>query len=109
MKNLESMLKRRKRRLKRASVHYSEERAIFIKMNAGKRPPKRKEDIPKPTEKMQRREGSLEIDKNLNKIMVVSNAGGRGPGAPGFYCEICNRTHKDSVGYLDHLNSRGRK
>jgi len=38
--------------------------------------------------------------------MVVQNPGGRGPGQPGFYCEACNRTYKDSVGYLDHINGR---
>ena len=57
---------------------------------------------------MKRREGSLELDKNLNKTMVVQNPGGRGPGQPGFYCEPCNRTYKDSVGYLDHVNSKAR-
>ena len=58
---------------------------------------------------MKRREGSLELEKNLNKTMVVQNVGGRGPGQPGFYCEACNRTYKDSVGYLDHINSKARK
>lgn len=57
---------------------------------------------------MKQREGSLELDKNLGKTMIVQNPGGRGPGQPGFYCEVCNRTHKDSTGYLDHINSRQR-
>lgn len=57
---------------------------------------------------MKAREGPLELDKNLGKTMVVQNPGGRGPGQPGFYCETCNRTYKDSVGYLDHINSRAR-
>lgn len=57
---------------------------------------------------MKRREGSLELEKNLNKTMVVQNSGTRGPGIPGFYCETCNRTYKDSVGYVDHLNGRAR-
>ncbi|CDO69302.1 hypothetical protein BN946_scf184976.g21 [Trametes cinnabarina] len=73
----------------------------------GKKPRKgRKEDLPKPTELMKRREGSLDLDKNLGKVMVVQNAGTRGPGVPGFYCEVCNRTYKDSAGYLDHINGR---
>jgi len=55
---------------------------------------------------MKQREAPLELDKNLNKTMVVSNPGGRGAGQPGFHCETCNRTYKDSVGYLDHINSR---
>jgi len=75
----------------------------------GKRPRKgTKKYLPKPTELMQAREAPLELDKNLGKSMVVQNPGGRGPGQPGFYCETCNRTYKDSVGYLDHINSRAR-
>jgi U4/U6.U5 tri-snRNP component SNU23 len=78
-------------------------------MSLGKKPRKgRKNDLPKPTELMKQRDAPLELDKNLNKTMVVQNAGGRGPGQPGFFCETCNRTYKDSVGYLDHINSRAR-
>jgi U4/U6.U5 tri-snRNP component SNU23 len=77
------------------------------RMKQGKKPRKsRKGDLPKPTELMKQRDAPLELDKNLNKTMVVQNPGGRGPGQPGFYCEACNRTYKDSVGYLDHINSR---
>jgi len=76
-------------------------------MCLGKKPRKgRKNDLPKPTELMKQRDAPLELEKNLNKTMVVQNPGGRGPGQPGFYCETCNRTYKDSVGYLDHINSR---
>ncbi|GLB37568.1 putative zinc-finger double-stranded RNA-binding [Lyophyllum shimeji] len=77
------------------------------RMKQGKKPLKgRRDDLPKPTELMKQREAPLELDKNLGKTMVVQNPGGRGPGQPGFYCEACNRTYKDSVGYLDHINSR---
>ena len=76
----------------------------------GKKPLKGKKlDLPKPTELMKRREHNLELDKNLGKTMVVNNPGGRGPGQPGFYCETCNRTYKDTTGYLDHINGRARK
>lgn len=57
---------------------------------------------------MKQREGSLELEKNLGQTMVVTNPGGRGPGQPGFFCEVCSRNHKDSASYLDHLNSRSR-
>ncbi|OBZ67281.1 Zinc finger matrin-type protein 2 [Grifola frondosa] len=77
------------------------------RLKQGKKPRKgRREDLPKPTELMKRREASLELEKNLGKTMVVQNAGTRGPGVPGFYCETCNRTYKDSAGYLDHINGR---
>ncbi|KAF8270295.1 hypothetical protein EI94DRAFT_1798366 [Lactarius quietus] len=77
------------------------------RMKQGKKPLKgKKKDLPKPTELMKRREHDLELDKNLGKTMVVQNPGGRGPGQPGFYCETCNRTYKDSTGYLDHINGR---
>jgi len=76
-------------------------------MKKGKKPRRHhREDLPKPTELMKQREGPLELEKNLNKTIIVQNPGGRGPGQPGFYCEVCNRTCKDSVGYLDHLNGR---
>ncbi|KAI0812604.1 hypothetical protein BC629DRAFT_1474222 [Irpex lacteus] len=79
------------------------------RLKQGKKPRKgrtTKDDLPKPTELMKRREGSLDLDKNLGKTMVVQNTSGRGPGVPGFYCETCNRTYKDSTGYLDHINGR---
>ncbi|KAF5322690.1 hypothetical protein D9619_001557 [Psilocybe cf. subviscida] len=78
------------------------------RLKQGKKPRKgpRKDDLPKPTELMKQREAPLELDKNLGKTMVVQNPGGKGPGQPGFFCEACNRTYKDSVGYLDHINSR---
>ncbi|PFH53846.1 hypothetical protein AMATHDRAFT_137056 [Amanita thiersii Skay4041] len=77
------------------------------RMKQGKRPRKgRKDNLPKPTELMKQREAPLELDKNLNKTMVVQNPGGRGPGQPGFYCETCSRNYKDTTAYLDHINSR---
>ena len=76
----------------------------------GKKPRRaRKDDLPKPTELMKQRDGPLELEKNLGKTMVVQNTSGRGPGVPGFYCETCNRTYKDSNAYLDHINGRARE
>lgn len=80
---------------------------IFV---LGKRPRRaRKDDLPKPTELMKQRDGPLDLEKNLGKTMVVQNPGGKGAGQPGFHCETCNRVYKDSVGYLDHINSRARR
>ena len=53
---------------------------------------------------MRQREGSLELDKNVNKTMIVSGTTGTG-----FYCDVCKRTNKDSVAYLDHINGRSRQ
>ncbi|KAL6310473.1 hypothetical protein BKA93DRAFT_814198 [Sparassis latifolia] len=56
--------------------------------NSGKKPKKdRRDDLPKPTELMKRREGDLEPDKSLGKTIVVPRAG-------------------RAVGYLDHINGR---
>jgi U4/U6.U5 tri-snRNP component SNU23 len=57
---------------------------------------------------MQARDAPLELDKNLNKVMIVNANAGGGAGQPGFYCDVCKRTSKDSVGYLDHINGRSR-
>jgi len=73
---------------------------------AGRKPPKREDYVPKPTEKMKRREASLELDKNVGKTFVVAQATGRGPGAPGWYCEVCNHTSRDSASYLGHVNGK---
>ncbi|GHJ86994.1 hypothetical protein NliqN6_3396 [Naganishia liquefaciens] len=70
----------------------------------GKRPPRPKQDLPKPTQALQARTQDLEIEKNLNKTIVVNQSAGRK--GPGFYCEICRRTLKDSIAYLDHVNGR---
>jgi U4/U6.U5 tri-snRNP component SNU23 len=81
----------------------------YLLNSSGKKPRRHREELPKPTELMKQREHDLELDKNMNKTMIVTNPGGRGPGQPGFYCETCNRTYKDSVGYLDHINGRSRE
>ncbi|KAL8291979.1 hypothetical protein RQP46_001445 [Phenoliferia psychrophenolica] len=82
-----------------------QERAAEVEEYArkGKKPPRRKagDDLPKPTELMRQREGSLELDKNVGKTMIVSGNTGTG-----FYCDVCKRTNKDSVAYLDHINGR---
>ena len=91
-------------------VYFLHFRVTSYNICAGKKPLRgKRQDLPKPTELMKRREHDLELDKNLGKTMVVNNPGGRGPGQPGFYCETCQRNYKDSTGYLDHINSRARE
>jgi U4/U6.U5 tri-snRNP component SNU23 len=57
---------------------------------------------------MKAREAPLEISKNLNKTIVIDSSAGTGQKQPGFYCDLCKRTSKDSARYLDHLNGRSR-
>ncbi|KAL5528588.1 SNU23 [Sanghuangporus sanghuang] len=77
------------------------------RLKTGKKPRKgAKKDVPTPTELMKLRDYDLELEKNLNKTIVVANPSGRGPGQPGFFCEKCNRTYRDTAAYLDHINSR---
>ena len=80
-------------------------------LNVGQKPIKgsrTKDEVPKATETMKQREAPLELDKNLNKMVIVQNNSNKrqGAGQPGFYCEVCDRNSKDSAGYLDHLNPR---
>lgn len=72
---------------------------------------RRREELPKPTEKLKAREEDLELEKNLNKTLMVDNVGGAGMGrkGPGFHCQLCNRTFKDTLAYLDHVNGRLRE
>ncbi|QRV91407.1 Zinc-finger double-stranded RNA-binding domain-containing protein [Ceratobasidium sp. AG-Ba] len=98
-----SLRRKQKKRMRRKKKRMQENDEL---MKKGKRPRKAKEELPKPTELMKQREHNLELDKNLNKTIIVQNAGGRGPGQPGFYCDLCQRTCKDTSGYLDHVNSR---
>ncbi|KAF8320659.1 hypothetical protein DL93DRAFT_2073278 [Clavulina sp. PMI_390] len=75
-------------------------------MKQGKRPRRHRDDVPKPTELMKQRDAPLNLDKDLGKTIIVNNPGGRGAGQPGYFCEVCNRSCKDSTGYLDHINGR---
>lgn len=48
------------------------------------------------------------LHDGLNKVTLVPGtavSGKRGKGV-GFYCSACNLTYKDSIQYLDHLNSK---
>ncbi|KAF8128266.1 hypothetical protein EV363DRAFT_1510632 [Boletus edulis] len=70
------------------------------RMKQGKAPRRgHKEDLPKPTELMKRREQSLELDKNLASRRSWS-------WSTWLYCDTCSWTYKDTTGYLDHINSR---
>lgn len=80
---------------------------VLTPPSAGKKPPRKKDDLPKPTELMKAREAPLELNKNVGKTVII-NAGAGAAGQPGFYCDVCKRTSKDSVGYLDHINGRSR-
>ncbi|KAA8913281.1 hypothetical protein FN846DRAFT_902974 [Sphaerosporella brunnea] len=50
----------------------------------------------------------INFEENLNKSQLVPGSaavGKRGKGA-GFYCEACDLTYKDSLQWVDHLNSK---
>ncbi|MCO5598734.1 hypothetical protein L7F22_052832 [Adiantum nelumboides] len=66
---------------------------------------KKREEIAKPTQELQARKDDLQLTKNQGKTLMVENEPGKRKG-PGFYCELCNRTFKDSIAYLDHVNGR---
>lgn len=68
---------------------------------------KRDKDSDENKEMLKFREKAVDIDRNVGKVQVVQNAESRKQ--PGFYCEACDVTIKDSVTWLDHLNGRKRK
>lgn len=67
-------------------------------------PAHRRRTLPKPTKAMQAH-GDLELDKHSGTSRLVEQEDGHGRGA-GFYCDVCKKMCKDSVGYLDHINGR---
>lgn len=46
----------------------------------------------------------LKLDVTLGKTQVVET--GSSNRQPGFYCEACDCTLKDSVSYVDHINGK---
>ncbi|KAK4054668.1 U4/U6.U5 snRNP associated protein [Microbotryomycetes sp. JL221] len=84
------------------------ERAVEAEeaLKQGRKPKRKREELPKPTELMKARDNPLELDKNLNKTIIINAGAGSGPGQPGFYCDVCKRTLKDSLRYLEHINGR---
>lgn len=74
----------------------------------GLKPLRRRVELPMATKELQARDKDLEISKNEGKTLMVDSVPG-GRKGPGFYCETCNRTFKDSIAYLDHVNGRLRE
>ncbi|KAK9332841.1 hypothetical protein V1520DRAFT_333650 [Lipomyces starkeyi] len=64
---------------------------------------------PPDAQEIEMRRQRLNLDQDLNKVTLVpagaSAVGKRGRGA-GFYCEACDLTYKDSLQWVDHLNSK---
>ncbi|KAI9002401.1 hypothetical protein BC832DRAFT_119472 [Gaertneriomyces semiglobifer] len=65
-----------------------------------KQKPKDQSDEPEP-ELLRARDTPIDLTSSLNKTQLVDPSQ-----APGFYCETCDCTLKDSVAYLDHINGR---
>lgn len=70
---------------------------------------RRRQELPKPTESLQARKAPLDLEKNVGKTLMVDSSTDSGRKGPGYYCELCRRTCKDSIGYLDHINGRSRE
>lgn len=65
---------------------------------------RRRKELPKPTKAMQAHNDlNLEELSGTSRLVDHEDSQGRGPG---FFCEVCKKMCKDSVGYLDHINGR---
>ncbi|KAK9383576.1 uncharacterized protein V2V93DRAFT_362180 [Kockiozyma suomiensis] len=68
-----------------------------------------REPTPPDAKEIEIRRQRLNLDADLNKVTLVpagaSAVGKRGRGA-GYYCEACDLTFKDSLQWVDHLNSK---
>ncbi|KAF8477304.1 hypothetical protein BDZ91DRAFT_778412 [Kalaharituber pfeilii] len=68
----------------------------------------RREPTPPSSAHTTARTTRLNLEENLNKTTLVpagAGVGKRGRGA-GFYCDACDLTFKDSLQWVDHLNSK---
>ena len=60
-------------------------------------------------ESVPERKDIQDFEARIGRTQVMASAAGVGGSKQqqaGFYCEICNMTLKDNVGYLDHVNGR---
>lgn len=67
-----------------------------------------RESTPPDASMTEARRERLNLEENLNKTTLVpagAGVGKRGKGA-GFYCDHCDLTFKDSLQWVDHLNSK---
>nr|KAJ3422623.1 hypothetical protein HK105_007238 [Polyrhizophydium stewartii] len=60
------------------------------------------DDTPFVPKLVKAREGDLGLAASVGKTVVVQTADGT---QPGFHCATCDRTYRDNVAYLDHINS----
>lgn len=94
--------------LEREARERAEGKARAEARAAGKKYHAPSEQPPKDGSKIVAREKRLNFEENLNKTTLVpagAGMGKRGHGA-GFYCEACDLTYKDSLQFVDHLNSK---
>ncbi|KAL7268002.1 U4/U6.U5 snRNP associated protein [Rhizina undulata] len=67
-----------------------------------------REPTPPDAALIEARRERINLEENLNKTTLVpagAGVGKRGKGA-GYYCEHCDLTFKDSLQWVDHLNSK---
>jgi hypothetical protein len=56
---------------------------------------------------LQGRDYKVELDDRVGKTVVVA-ATAPLSAQPGFYCDVCECTVRDSVNYFDHINGKRR-
>lgn len=52
-------------------------------------------------------DGALHLEKYIGRVQF--NHASSTSKEPGFYCELCDKTYKDSLSFLDHCNTLRRK
>ncbi|TGZ85040.1 hypothetical protein EX30DRAFT_15000 [Ascodesmis nigricans] len=89
----------------REAAHRAESKARAEAAAAGK---KYHAAVPDDAEMISARRDRINFTENLNKTTLVpvgAGVGKRGKSA-GYYCETCDLTFKDSLQWVDHLNSK---
>ncbi|TPX36965.1 hypothetical protein SmJEL517_g01000 [Synchytrium microbalum] len=63
------------------------------------------EEVSEEPQMLRARDTKVDLETHLNKTQVVTVSSDANR-QPGYYCDVCDCTLKDSVAYLDHINGK---
>ena len=55
---------------------------------------------------LKKRQHKMNLDESSGTVKIINVSGDDMLNATGYYCKVCEKSYKDSVSYLDHVNSK---